>query len=107
MKGDNDRRKYFMINFYERMLPTSVGVEPATSWSPVGRRIQVSHRGRKSPLQKRRGESVNTNSPGHLHQWRTPAGTEFQEPVFLEQMSCRLSAAKLEVGSYVVYQQQQ
>ena len=26
------------------MLPTSAGVEPATSWSPVGRRIQLSHR---------------------------------------------------------------
>ena len=29
-------------------LPTSAGVEPATSWSPVGRRIQLSHRGRHS-----------------------------------------------------------
>ena len=29
------------------MLPTSAGVEPATSWSPVGRRIQLSHRGRR------------------------------------------------------------
>ena len=28
------------------MLPTSAGVEPATSSSPVGRRIQLSHRGR-------------------------------------------------------------
>ena len=28
------------------MLPTSEGVEPATSWSPVGRRIQLSHRDR-------------------------------------------------------------
>ena len=28
-----------MINLQERMLPTSAGVEPATSWSPVGRRI--------------------------------------------------------------------
>ena len=28
------------------MLPTSAGVEPTTSWSPVGRRIQLSHRGR-------------------------------------------------------------
>ena len=28
------------------MLPTSAGVEPAISWSPVGRRIQLSHRGR-------------------------------------------------------------
>ena len=27
------------------MLSTSAGVEPATSWSPVGRRIQLSHRG--------------------------------------------------------------
>ena len=52
--GENDRRKYFMINLHERMLPTSAGggggggggVEPATSWSPVGRRIQLSHRGR-------------------------------------------------------------
>ena len=34
-----------MINLHERMLPTS-GVEPVTSWSPVGRRIQLSHRGR-------------------------------------------------------------
>ena len=34
-----------MINLHERMLPTSAGVEPATSWSPVGRRIQMSHRG--------------------------------------------------------------
>ena len=39
-------RKYFTINLHERMLPTSAGVEPATSWSPVGRRIQRSHRGR-------------------------------------------------------------
>ena len=46
-KGENDRRKYFMINLHERMLPTSAGVEPATSLSPVGRRIQLSHRGRK------------------------------------------------------------
>ena len=29
------------------MLPTSAGVEPATSWSPVGRRIQLSHRGQQ------------------------------------------------------------
>ena len=36
-KGENDRRKYFMINLRERMLPTSAGFEPATSWSPVGR----------------------------------------------------------------------
>ena len=48
-KGENDSRKYFMINLHERMLPTSAGVEPATSWSPVGRRIQLSHRGRLLP----------------------------------------------------------
>ena len=45
-KGENDCRNYFMINLHERMLPTSAGIEPATSWSPVGRRIQMSHRGR-------------------------------------------------------------
>ena len=39
-----------MINLRERMLPTSAGVEPATSWSPVGRRIQPSHRGRLSAM---------------------------------------------------------
>ena len=44
-KGENDRRKYFMISLRERMLPTSVGVESATSWSPVGWRIQLSHWG--------------------------------------------------------------
>ena len=36
-----------MINLHERMLPTSAGVEPSTSWSPVGRRIQLSHRGQR------------------------------------------------------------
>ena len=52
-KGENDRRKYFMINLYERTLPTSAGVEPATSWSPVGRRIQLSHRGRLRKLERK------------------------------------------------------
>ena len=37
LKGENERRKYFMINLHKRMLPTLVGVEPATSWSPVER----------------------------------------------------------------------
>ena len=36
-KGENDHRKYFMINLHERMLLTSVEVEPVTSWSQVGR----------------------------------------------------------------------
>ena len=27
-----------MINLHEGMLPSSAGVEPTTSWSPVGRR---------------------------------------------------------------------
>ena len=35
------------------MLPTSAGVEPETSWSPVGRRIQLSHRGRLNVEGKR------------------------------------------------------
>ena len=29
------------------MLPTSAVFEPVTSWSPVERRIQMSHRGRQ------------------------------------------------------------
>ena len=49
-KGENDRRKYFMINLHKRMLPTSAGVEPATSWSPAGRRIQLSHWGQQVTL---------------------------------------------------------
>ena len=48
ISGENDRRKYFMINLHERMLPTLAGVEPVTSWSPVGRRIQLSLRGWQS-----------------------------------------------------------
>ena len=32
-KGENDRRKYFMINLQECCWPG--GVEPATFWSPV------------------------------------------------------------------------
>ena len=36
-KGENYSRKYFLINFHERMLPDPAGVKPPTSWSPVGR----------------------------------------------------------------------
>ena len=32
------------------MLPISAGVEPTTSWSPVGQRIQLSHRGRRKKV---------------------------------------------------------
>ena len=35
VRKENDHRKYLMINLHERMLPTSAGVEPETSWSPV------------------------------------------------------------------------
>ena len=38
------------------MLPTSAGVEPATSWSPVGRRIQLSHEA--NPMGSCRARSV-------------------------------------------------
>ena len=44
-KGENDRRKYFMNNLYERMLPTSVWVEHGTSWFPVGRSIRATEAG--------------------------------------------------------------
>ena len=39
------------------MLPTSAGVEPATSWSSVGRHIQLSHGGRLNNKHKKSAES--------------------------------------------------
>ena len=36
-KGENDRRKYYIINFDEIMFPDPVGIEPAASRSRVGR----------------------------------------------------------------------
>ena len=36
-KGENDHRKYFMINLSKWMLPDPVGIGAATSWSPAGR----------------------------------------------------------------------
>ena len=42
-----------MISLHERMLPTSAGVEHVTSWSPVGRRIQLSHQGRLNQIEKK------------------------------------------------------
>ena len=35
-KGENDLRKYFMIKSPRKTVADSVGVEPTTSWSPVG-----------------------------------------------------------------------
>ena len=51
-----------MINLHERMLSTSAGVEPTTSWSPVGRRIQLSHRGlfRYRPIKEPQSYYFNT-----------------------------------------------
>ena len=40
------------------MLPSSAGVEPATSWSPAGRRIQLSHRGRRKKMSRVLGKSI-------------------------------------------------
>ena len=45
----------FMINLYEIMLPTSAGVEPATYWSPVGRRILLRNGMGKSIFMNRAG----------------------------------------------------
>ena len=62
------------------MLPTSVGAEPATSCSPVGRRIQLSHRGRLSKREVEefiRHKWVNSDAAPNLHggplpyQWNT------------------------------------
>ena len=65
-----------MINLHERMLPTSAGVEPATSWSPVGRRIQLSHRGRLKKKDKcqtdgegktQNNHTVNNTATRNIH----------------------------------------
>ena len=71
-KGENDRRKYFMINLYERMLPTSAGAEPATSWSPVWGRIQLSHQGRLISLyiQLLRWHVYTCTSNGQNSNWK-------------------------------------
>ena len=37
LSPENDNCPSFMINLHERILPTSAEIEPATSWSPVGR----------------------------------------------------------------------
>ena len=55
-----------MINLHERMLPTSAGVEPATSWSPVGRRIQLSHRGRHLYLLQHTPINLSPAEPGYV-----------------------------------------
>ena len=34
---ENDIRKYFMIDLRGRLLPDLAGIEPLTSWSPLGR----------------------------------------------------------------------
>ena len=43
------------------MLPTSAGVEPTTSWSPVGRRIQLSRRGRLPFLNQQKEKNDHRN----------------------------------------------
>ena len=72
---ENDRRKYFMINLYDRMLPDPAEIKPATSWSPVG---CTSHWATKvSPLsggwfiQKRVCCSILLDLPNTkaIHQW--------------------------------------
>ena len=49
------------------MLPTSAGVEPTTSWSPVERRIQLSHRGQPKKLDFNHLSAV-------LHEMDDPGG---------------------------------
>ena len=45
-KGENDRRKYFMIKSPQKNVADTTGVEPTTIWS----RIQQSHQGRLYPV---------------------------------------------------------
>ena len=64
-----------MINLHERMLPTSAGVEPATSWSSGGQRIQLSHRGR---LQKKKKKKKTSNSVFRENRCPPPTNVNFQ-----------------------------
>ena len=43
-KGENERRKYFLINLHERMLQVPAGIEPATC-SPAGPACRCGERG--------------------------------------------------------------
>ena len=65
-----------MINLHERMLPTSAGVEPATSWSPVGRRIQLSHRGQLHENDPISSELVDGSQL--LHSWNIHSSSRCQ-----------------------------
>ena len=61
------------------MLPTSAGVEPATSWSPVGRRIQLSHRGRHQFFSTKGPDDLDLCPQDHLLV-RTNISTKFEGP---------------------------
>ena len=77
-----------MINLHEKMLPTLAGVEPATSWSPVGRRIQLSHRGRLSSIDYLNLTHFGLNRLSHTIYWKSPIsilGTSgYEIYIFLE-----------------------
>ena len=47
------------------------GVEPATSWSPVGRRIQLSHRGRlfRRIFDLQNGHKINAKLLSNITKW--------------------------------------
>ena len=69
------------------MLPTSAGVEPATSWSPVGRRIQLSHRGRpgnvghflSSPREREKRDSRRDERDGQARKRNRNESEETEE----------------------------
>ena len=58
----NDRRKHFMINLHERMLPETAGIEPKTSWSSVGRASDLAIEAGSQPvLSKHLGKSQKSD----------------------------------------------
>ena len=65
------------------MLPTSAGIEPATSWSPVGRRIQLSHRGRQASSWK-----GFTPKGGKFFPFWEDSFSESLRPVFAKTEDC-------------------
>ena len=62
-KRENDRRKYFMINLQERVLPDSAGIEPATP-DHHSDGIRLSHRGRQK-------EQAKDKSLFNVRSWRS------------------------------------
>ena len=68
-----------MINLHERMLPTSAGVEPATSWSPVGRASNCATEG---------GYSISINEETDSISLKLPSRSSFCQCLYINTTVC-------------------